>query len=87
MMENFSYPNHPFRCIITCPLECGKYVFRSNLILNIINEYEKRYIYAGSLHQDLYQNLFKCFNIYIPIHILPNFLKEKDFDLVFAEVF
>ena len=40
------------QCIITGPSECGKSVFLTNLILNIINEYDKIYIYSPSLHQD-----------------------------------
>ena len=54
-MEKFLYPNHPARVIITGPSECGKSVFLTNLILNIINEYDKIYIYSPSLHQNLYQ--------------------------------
>ena len=51
MVKNL-YPNHPVRCIITGPSECGKLVFLTNLILKIINEYIKIYIYSPSLHQD-----------------------------------
>ena len=40
MMEKFLYPNHPVRCLITGPSECGKSEFLENVILNIINEYE-----------------------------------------------
>ena len=85
-MEKFFYPNHPVRCIITGPSEGGKSVFLTNLILNIINEYDKRYIYSPSLHQDLYQKLIKCFTNYIPIHIIPNILNEEDIDLVIEKV-
>ena len=53
--ENFLYPNHPVKCIITGHSECGKSVLLTNLILNIINEYDKIYIYSPGLHQDLYQ--------------------------------
>ena len=60
-MEKFLNPKHPVRCIITGPSECGKSVFLTNLILNIINEYDKIYISSPSLHQDLYQKLIKCF--------------------------
>ena len=77
-MEKFLYPYHPVRCIITGPSECGKSYFLTNLILNIINEYDKIYIYSPSLHQDLYQKLIKCFSNYIPIHIIPSILKEED---------
>ena len=82
-MEKFFYPIHPVRCFITGPSECGKSVFLTNLILKIINEYEKIKFYSPSLHQDLYQKLFKCFHNYIPIHIIPNILNEVDIDIVF----
>ena len=85
-MEKFLYPIHPVRCIITGPSECGKSVFLTNLNLNIINEYDKIYIYSPSLHQDLYQKLTKCFSTYIPIDIFPNILKEEDIFVVIDEI-
>ena len=81
-MEKFLYPSQPVRCIITGPSECGKSVFLTNLILNIINEYDKIYIYSPSLHQDFYQKLIKCFSNYIPIHIIPKILNEEYSDIV-----
>ena len=81
-MDKILYPTHSVRCIITGPSECGKSVFLTNIILNIINEYDKIYIYSPSLHQDLYQKLIKCFSNYIPIHIIPNILNEEDIDEV-----
>ena len=86
MMDKFLYPNHPVRCITTEPSECGKSVFLTNLIFNIINEYDKIYIYSPSLHQDLYQKLIKSFSIYIPIHIIPNIFNEEDIDVVIEEI-
>ena len=85
-MEKLLYPTHRIRCIITGPSECGKSVFLTNSILNIINEYAKIYIYSPSLHQDLYQKLFKWFSIFLTIHIIPNILYEKDIDLVIEEI-
>ena len=85
-MEKILYPNHPVRCIITGPSECGKSVFLTNLILNISNEYDKIYIYSSSLHQDLYQKLIKWFYNYIPINIIPNILNEADIDIVIDEM-
>ena len=73
-MEKFLYPSHPVRCLITGPSNVDKSVFLTNLILNIINEYDKIYIYSPSLHQDLYQKLFICFSKYISIHLNPNIL-------------
>ena len=52
-MDKFLYPTHPVRCIITGPSECGKSVFLTNLIVIIITEFDKIYIYSPSLHQDL----------------------------------
>ena len=86
-MDKILYPTHPVRCIITGPSECGKSYFLTNLILNIINEYNKIYIYSPSIHQDLYQKLIKCFSNYIPIHIVSNLLNENDIDIVIEERF
>ena len=85
-MDKYLYPNHPVRCIITGPSNAGKSVFLTNLILNIINEYDKIYIYSPSLHQDLYQKLIKCFSNYIPIQIIETILNEKDIDVVIEEI-
>ena len=84
--ENFLYPSHPVRCIITGPSECGKSVFLTNLILEIINEYNKIYIYSLSLHQDLYQKLIKSFINYIHIHITPKILNKEHIDVVIEEI-
>ena len=54
--------------------------------MNIINEYDKIYIYSPSLHQDLYQKLIKCFSNYIPIIIIPNILNETDIDIVNEDI-
>ena len=88
-MEKFLYSTHPVRFIIRGPSECGKSVFLTNLILKIINEYDKIYIFSPSLSQDLYQKIIKCFSKYIPIHIIPNILyslNEEDIDLVIEEI-
>ena len=85
-MEKFLYPKHPLRCIICGPSSSGKSVFLTILISNIFNEYDKIYIYSPSLHQDSNQNIVKCFTNYIPIHIIPNVLNEKDIDVVIEEI-
>ena len=85
-MNKILYPSHPCRCIITGPSNVGKSHFLTNVILNIINEYDKIYIYSPSLHQDLYQRLNICFSNYIPNHIIPNILNEEDIDIVIEEV-
>ena len=86
MMEKYLYPNYPVKCIITGPGECGKSVSLTNLILNFINECNKIFIFSPSLHQDLYQKLFKCFSNYIPIHIIPNILNDENIDVIIDEI-
>ena len=85
-MEKSLYPKHPVRCIICGRSSAGKSVFITNIILDIISEYDKIYIYSTSLHQDLCRKINKCFSNYIPIDIIPNFLNEKDIDLVIEEI-
>ena len=85
-MEKILYPNHPVRCIITGPSNVSKSYFLTNLILNIINEYDKKYIYSPSLHQDFYQKLIKCFSNYIPINIIPNISNEEEIDIKIEEI-
>ena len=85
-MEKFLYPNHLVRCIITGPSECGKSVFLTNLILNIISEFNKIYIYSPCFHQVFYRKINNCFSNYIPINIIPIFLNEADIDIVIEEI-
>ena len=66
--DKFLYPNHPVRCKITGPSECGKNVFLTNYILNIFNEYNKIYIYSPSVHQDLYQKKRK--NVLVILYLI-----------------
>ena len=85
-MEKFLYPSRPCRVIITGPSNVGKTYFLTNIILNIINEYDKIYIYSPSLHQNFYQKSIRCFSNYIPINIIPNSLNEEDLDIVNEEI-
>ena len=85
-MDKKLYPGHPVRCIIVGPSCVGKSVFLTNLILNILNEYDKIFIYSPSLHQGLYQKLIRCFSNQIPIHIIPNILNEEDLDILIEEI-
>ena len=85
-IDKISYPSHPVRCIITGSSECGKSVSLTNLILNIIIEYDKIYIYSPSLDQHLYQKLNKCFTNYIPIHVIANISNAEGFDVVIEEI-
>ena len=63
-MEKFLNPNHPIRCIITRPSDCGKSVILKNLFLIFFDENDETYIFSTSLHQDFYQNVMKLVIIY-----------------------
>ena len=43
-MEKFLFPSHPVRCIITGLSNVSKSVVLTTLNLNVINEYDKKYI-------------------------------------------
>ena len=85
-MEKILYPSHPLRGILCGASNSGKTYFLTNIILNIINEYDKIYIYSPSLHQNLYQRLIKCFNNYIPINKMSEILNEEDLDILIEEI-
>ena len=53
-MDKKLYPSHPCRVIITGPSCSGKSIFLTNLILNIINEYDKIYIYTHQVFIKIY---------------------------------
>ena len=86
ILEKILHPIHPLRCMICGPSSSGKSVFLTNLILNVVNEFTKIYIYSPFLHQDLHRKLVKCFSNCIPIHKIPNILKEEDIDVVIEEI-
>ena len=86
MMDKYLYRNRPVRCIITGPSECGKSVFLTNLILNIINEYNKILHLLTQSPSRFISKIIKCFSSYKPIHIIPNFLNEEDIDAVLDEI-
>ena len=50
-MEKYTYPQHPFRCMITGPSECRKSSFLRTSILSFCNDFEETYTYSSSLHQ------------------------------------
>ena len=85
-MKNVLYPTHLVCCNITGPSECGKSVFLTNLVLNSSNELDQIYIYSPSLHQDLYQQFFKCFCNNTLVYKIPKVLNEEDIDVVTDEI-
>ena len=64
--DKFLYPHYPVRCIITGPSECGKSVFLTNLILNIINIYDKK-IYTRLVFIKIYIKNYS--NVLVTIYL------------------
>ena len=85
-MDKILNPKHPVRCILTGPSKVGKIVFRTNLILITINEYNKIYIFHQVFLKIYTTKFIKCFSNYILIHIIPNCLNEVDIDIVIEEI-
>ena len=87
-MEKYLYPHHPARVVITGPSECGKTCFLTNLILNIIDDFSKIYIYSPSLHQELYQKIIKCFTAFLPLNVIKNVLVQllAELDSLIVEI-
>ena len=76
-MEKLLYPCDSVRAIITGPSNSGKTYFLTNLILNIIDDFQKIYIYSPSLHQDLYQKIIRCMNAFFTTqHVIQNIINE-----------
>ena len=89
-MEKNLYPQSPVRAIIKGPSNSGETYFLTKLILNIFDDFKILYIFSPSLHQDLYQKLFKCFNKFLPLNIIQKILYKDisidDLDGVIAVI-
>ena len=85
-MEKILYPSHPLRGVLCGPSNSGKTYFLTNKILNIINEFDKIYIYSASLHQNLCQRIIKCFTNNIPFNIISEILNEEDLDILIEDI-
>ena len=53
-MEKLLYPQHPFRCIITRPSECGKNYSSTNLILGNFDQFKKIYTSNHQVYIKIY---------------------------------
>ena len=55
-MEKFQYLQHPVRCTITGSSECDESHSVTKLIVSVITEYDKIYMYSPHLLQDYIKN-------------------------------
>ena len=79
-MEKILYPEIPVRCIISGKSNSGKSTLLFKILFNIINEFDKIYIYSPTIHQSNYQKLIKCFQSFLPLNVIDNIL-QADIDL------
>ena len=74
------YPEIPVRCIISGKSNSGKSTLLFKILFNIINNFDKIYIYSPTIHQTNYQKLIKCFQNFLPLNVIDNIL-QADIDL------
>ena len=75
-MEKILYPEIPIRCIISGKSNSGKSTLLFKILFNIINDFDKIYIYSPTIHQTNYQKIIKCFQNFLPLNVIDNILKE-----------
>ena len=76
MMEKYLYPEPPVRCIISGKSASGKSTLLFKILFNIINDFDKIFIYSPTIHQPVYRTIIKCFNNFLPLNIIQNILRE-----------
>ena len=54
-MEKFLYPEIPVRVIISGKSASGKSTLLFKILFNIINDFDKIYIFSPTIHQETYQ--------------------------------
>ena len=90
-MEKFLYPEIPVRVIISGKSASGKSTLLFKILFNIINEFDKIYIFSPTIHQPTYQKIIKCFNSFLPLNVIQNILKEnislEDLDNTIEEIY
>ena len=75
-MEKYLYPKSPVRCIISGESASGKSNLLFKILFNIINDFDKIFIYSPTIHQPVYRTMIKCFNNSLPLNIIQNILRE-----------
>ena len=75
-MEKYLYPEPPVRCIISGKSASGKSTLLFKILFNIINDFDKIFIYSPTIHQPVYRTIIKCFNKFLPLNIIQNILRE-----------
>ena len=86
ILEKYLYPSHLVPCNIIGPSCYRKSVFVTNIMVNIIEECDKLFIYSLNSHQYIYQKLNKSFSYQIPIIIFPNILNEDNIVVVIEQI-
>ena len=71
------YPEKPVRCIISGKSASGKSTLLFKILFNIINDFDKLFIYSPTIHQPVYQTLIKCLESFIPLNVIKNVLELK----------
>ena len=76
-MENDLYLESPVRCIISGKSAIGKSTLLVTLLFIIIDDFDKIFIYSPTIHQPVYRTKIKSFNIFFPLNVIQNILREN----------
>ena len=71
------YPEKQVRCIISGRSASGKSTLLFKILFNIINDFDKIFIYSPTIHQPVYQTIIKCFESFLPLNVIKNVLELK----------
>ena len=75
-MEKYLYPEPPVRCIISCKSASGKSTLLFKILFNIINKFDKIFIYSPTIHQPVYRTILRSFNNFLPLNVIQNIFRE-----------
>ena len=75
-MEKRLYPKPPVRCITSGKSASAKSILLFTIFFNIINDFDKIFIYSPTIHQPVYWTFIKCPNNFLPLEVIQNILRE-----------
>ena len=89
-MEKHLYPEKLVGTIISAKSASGKSTLLFKILFNIINEFDKIFIFSPTVHQPSYQKIINCFQISLSLNVINNILKEnlslEDLDTYIEEI-
>ena len=76
-MEKHLYAEKHLKTILSGKTDSGISTLLFKILFNIINDFDKIYIFSPTIHQPSYQKIIKCFNSFLLLNVIQNILKDK----------